>query len=156
MSATAYHEAGHIVAKLHFGFPIVRATVEASGDYHGAVEGPNIHIELAETSDDSCEIETAQRNFLVICFAGPEAQRAYDPDSVEPWHAAGDEESAVDALWHMGYHPDKLAAIDAELRLAAKEFVRTHWSQIDAVAKALLEKREMTGEELRRVLEAAA
>ncbi len=154
MSATAYHEAGHVVARWHFGFPIVHATIDASGDYHGAVEGPNIHIELAEQFNEGAE--QASRNFMVICFAGPEAQRAYDPDSVETWHADSDEERAGEALSHMGYPPERTQAIDAELRLEATEFVRAHWSQIDMVARALLERREMTGEELYRVLEVQA
>ncbi len=154
MSATAYHEAGHVVARWHFGFPVVRATIDASGDYHGAVEGANNHIELAEQFNEGAE--QASRNFMVICFAGLEAQRAYDPDSVETWHADSDEESAGEALWHMGYPPERTQAIDAELRLEATEFVRAHWSQIDMVARALLERREMTGEELYRVLEVQA
>jgi hypothetical protein len=150
LKATAYHEAGHAVARLYFGWPVVRAMIVESEGYHGAVEGPNIHIELAEHFAEGTE--QALRNFMVISFVGIEAQRLHNPASVEAGQEKKDEERVLDALWGMGYSPERLEAILAERRVAAKEFVPAHWGKIDRVAKALLVKREMTGEELRQVL----
>jgi hypothetical protein len=55
-------EAGHAVAGSISG-ACVRAMICRSEGYHGAVEGPNIHIELAEHFAEGTE--QALRNFML-------------------------------------------------------------------------------------------
>ena len=152
MTATAYHEAGHVVAHWLFGVPIERITIIEGDDYAGAVLGPALHIQLAEASDDSQEVVRKLRQAIVLYLAGVEAQHYYDPQTVQPWQSEEDLENTLEVLWHMGYLPERLEVIYRELSEEAVRLVRENWQRVQAVAAALLEHGEMTGADVYSLL----
>ena len=152
---TAYHEAGHAVAHWLFNFPIERVSIVSEDDHLGAVYGSAVHIEFAETADDSNEVEKKLKNAIIIYLAGGEAQRHFDADTVETWHEEEDRENALEVLWHLGYPSTTLEIMYQELFAETVQLVTDHWKHIETLALALVEERELTGERVIQLLSQA-
>ncbi len=90
LRATAYHEAGHMVAAWRMHVKIHTATIVPTEDYEGCVhhESPLRGIKLDVDGSDRAEIKA--NKMVLICLAGPAAQRHYNPrsldSSVRRWH----------------------------------------------------------------------
>jgi hypothetical protein len=140
---TAYHEAGHVIADLVFGYRSAYVTIrpEKSGEYEGVVYGST---------------RGRARNLAVILLAGIAASArmaGYDPWGEEP-RFDDDREDRADA----GSFIDNWAAfvsrtygepsvrekIRAETEQQTCELVEGNWKPVEAIAAALLEKETLT------------
>ncbi len=79
LEATAYHEAGHAVAAYKVGMKVKRLTIVPSGDALGSHQHhayfPGVNLEY----DSSPRAQRRAENFALVCFAGPAAQRRFNP-----------------------------------------------------------------------------
>jgi hypothetical protein len=127
----AYHEAGHAVAARQIGVSIVA-------------------VSLDETHTRHRLRDSAPRQRATVSYAGPIAEAEY-------CRLTSDE---CATLWQDAWHGDranieKLGLTDAErgkARARAQWLVATHWRKIDALATALVERGEMTGDEVNELL----
>jgi hypothetical protein len=91
-------------------------------------------------------------------LAGEVAQRRYNPRSVRWRHAESDRNQSLDILFKYSPYED---ALDVNhhyemLREWTVSLIEQHWHLVEAVAKALLEHRELSGTQVRAVIQAAS
>jgi hypothetical protein len=152
---TAYHEAGHAVARCRLRLPIKKVSIEENEDYQGIVlPGP-----LADSIDPESGNDLRTRDRLekeiITCYAGIAAERRVNRRT-PGWHAEADMELAVDwALYQHGGGP----VVDAYLRylrIRTDDYITSPlwWPAIEAVASALLDRQTLSGRDVRAVLRA--
>ncbi len=80
LSVTAYPEAGHMVAAWRMRLEIDEATIVPTENYQGRIvhESPLRGIQLDLDGSDRAEIKANKA--VLICLAGPAAQRRYAPN----------------------------------------------------------------------------
>jgi hypothetical protein len=144
LAATAYHEAGHAIARWHFGYPIDRVTITPAEDYAGAVGSASPLAELELDIDRSEETEQHMQQAVMVAFAGPEAQRRYDPAAFHGWQASVDYDEAMERLLWLGGTGERAMAICDVLSSKTKDLVEANWPSIEKLAAALLEHGELT------------
>jgi hypothetical protein len=103
--------------------------------------------------DDSLRgVDRAERH-IIVCFAGQLAQRKYAPHS--RWRSAGghDRAIAMELFWHVTSPDEKARNLQlALLWRKAELLVQQHWKTVQGLADALLERKTLTGKELRDVI----
>lgn len=155
LEATAHHEAGHAVIRWRLGYPITHASIIAKGRDKGEVEGANplgILDPHAEDVDDAL-LGDLMRSNVKITLAGPTAQERFDPASVEDVHSEKDREAVSDLIMRLSWSPESIQPVAEALKQETRELVEKHWQEVEGVARLLLKRREVTGEELTRFLE---
>jgi hypothetical protein len=134
---TAYHEAGHAVASLHFRFQLETVTIVVNEEENSRGsclgEGPTLESEDAEG--------------IVVLYAGAAAQRRFEP--VCDLASAGSDDDEADEL--LRFHPELK---EDELRERAETFIVDHWAEVEAVANALLAENTLKGEEVEVIVDA--
>jgi 8-oxo-dGTP pyrophosphatase MutT (NUDIX family) len=134
-AATAYHEGGHAVVGIHWNVPVRKVTIVPR-------EGDRGHIELDGDGGDPV-------GDLIATLAGPAASARIAA------RLGGRSDRAVAAQLAEGLAPpgaaDDLLNVAGE---AAREIVNDPetWRQVEAVAEALLERRTLTGEEVKQIM----
>lgn len=151
----AYHEAGHVVADFHLGLITHFATIKAEGDLLGSVQSPGQNGYVYRTKTDR---KTAVRDMIVSVYAGPEAERIFDP-GCNPLSWMQDE---IDAFAMLGEIPprgctyvgdDAYFAKLERLRRDARRLVHTHWADVVTIANALLERETLTGRDIEGLIQ---
>jgi hypothetical protein len=136
----AHHEAGHAVVGLVLEIPIRYAMIKPRGKIRGQVGyGPNKSPVFG----------------LIASLAGPQAQRRFAPRS--DWFGGGDMVVVQKAIY------GKRCKLTAKKKDSLLKFVAEHammfvdyfWADIKAVAKALLKRQRLTGEEVLHAIRAA-
>ncbi len=138
--ATAYHEAGHAVAAWSLGAKVYRASIVPRSDAHGSVQHSNPLRGTRLECDGSDRARLRAERAVVICLAGPEAQRRFNPRSWHSWHGQSDHALAVDSEEAASAHLKRL-----EYR--TRDLVTTHWPAIESLALELLNRGTVTGHE---------
>jgi hypothetical protein len=153
--ATAYHEAGHAVAAMAYGKGIRRqgATIVPAKGELGSVWMLK-HI----PGDPSVDLLTPRMRVrieedIIVSLAGGAAQRKFRPSSVRSYHARSDREAAIDLLMYIVGDERELKAYWRLLMVRTENFVRLpfRWMQIEAIAKALMEKKALGPGELKQI-----
>jgi hypothetical protein len=79
-AATAYHEAGHAVARWEFGLRVRRVSIVPSGASLGHVSYPNLPLSVYEAVECStptpAQLGRIERE-LIATLAGPEAEKQH-------------------------------------------------------------------------------
>ena len=96
LKATAYHEAGHAIARWQFRFMVYRATIITTGDEAGSVTGENPLRGINLENDGSDRARIRAEKAILISLAGPAAQRRYKPRSWRHHHGRADFECAAE------------------------------------------------------------
>lgn len=145
LAATAYHEAGHAVAAWRIGMTI-EGIVADVGVGHIITRGPR-----------GLYWREYLRRRLLMLYAGPEAQRWYEPASDMAADCAGDYSDAAN-LCVIAYGADSplLPLVQRVAELRTRTFVRQERTVIDAVAAALICRRHLTGTAALRIMREAA
>jgi hypothetical protein len=146
--ATAYHEAGHAVAATAYGKGIRRQGATIVPDLKGALG--SVWMRKHIPGDPSVAYSLTGRMRLrieediMVSLAGPIAQRCFRPSSVRSHHGRGDHEAAIDLLMYIVGDERELKAYWRLLMVRTENFVRLpfRWMQIEAIAKALMEKKD--------------
>jgi len=149
---TAYHEAGHLVIGMLFGFRCSSVSIrpdETRGSLGRVVplevHGGQVAVEISR--------EWVER-WLFVLFAGYAAEVRFAPDARDAARegARGDDEQADEHLERAGMANDSTRLL---LRARTAELVEQHWAAIESVARALLKHEEFDSDEARRICERA-
>jgi hypothetical protein len=155
--STAYHEAGHAVIDRKLGFQVKEVTIVSKKGAAGqermryACLG-RVHYDNPYGSITRCH------NWIIGAFAGEEAQRRYNPKSVRSHHAAHDRKAIGEILWRLhGENSELIKHVYRYLRAEARSLVAYPilWRQIEDLAKALIERKTLPGEEVSAILRAS-
>src|SRR5690242_796324 len=92
LQATAYHEAGHAAMALWHQIGLRRATIQA--DASTATAGLVHHEAVLRLADLKAlefgavtpQKERRAQKLIMVSFAGPLAQRKFNPRSLRSWH----------------------------------------------------------------------
>ena len=141
--ATAYHEAGHAFAAWVLGLPIKRISIRPDGDAKGFVQhrSPLAGIRLDIDNSDRARLKAEKA--ILICLAGPAAQRKFNPRSYRKHHAASDFDLAGDLALRLNSSGEAASAHLAWLQIRAADLVSARWHVVSAVARLLLEREEL-------------
>jgi hypothetical protein len=132
----SWHEAGHVVAAITFGIPVISVTINDARNPHllrGRYRPPH---------------DAGLEALCVLCLSGPESERAFCGD-IEPGADRTDLDMARRYLGHR-LGPLQLAAEIERHRASAERLVRTEWARrrITVIAEALLAHGTLSGEDI--------
>jgi len=147
---TAYHEAGHLVIGMLFGFRCSSVSIrpdETRGSL-GRVVPLGEHTGQAAVDLGRGSVE----RWLCVLFAGCAAEVRFAPDARDAAREAarGDNEQAEHYLERAGIANDSTRHL---LRTRTAELVEEHWATIESVARALLKHEEFEADEVERICE---
>ena len=131
-----YHEAGHAVAALAFGVPIIRVIVDSAAPamHRGRYKPP--------TADIGVEV------MATLCLAGPASEQLFCGEIIDGSDTTDIEMARGYLMDH--YNAVRLGAALARHRDAAEKQVRTPWARhrIELIASALLRRGCLNGDEI--------
>jgi hypothetical protein len=157
----AYHEAGHAVVSFCLGVRVRRATIVPDDDSAGHVqnerEKPSTYNGIDRGDPWHPSRLRAEKRVMVL-QAGEVAQRRYNPLSVRRGHFQDDRKKCVDLLRRYAPDEEKLDVMPHYrlLRHWTIYLIEQYWDLVEAVAKALLECRELSGTQVLDVIIRAA
>jgi ATP-dependent Zn protease len=134
--AVAYHEAGHVVIARGLGYTISFVTIIPDENTKGKTVPP----------DDE---ERRSDHQIIICFAGPAAQVEFAPHSPLCKHDVYDDQAKAAHVALCNKIDDTTRD---DLRHQARVLVRRHRARIEIVAKVLLERDTLQGQEVDALL----
>ncbi len=88
----------------------------------------------------------------VLLLAGFEAERRFDPEGARSEWANHDHHTAINLARYLTGSDATLEAYLAYVDVCARELVETHWSEIKAVAAALLKTPTLRGPAIREIV----
>ncbi|HVV53264.1 MAG TPA: hypothetical protein VHO06_26635 [Polyangia bacterium] len=141
LERTAYHEAGHFVASRALELDDTHSISIIPDDERGTA-GHAVTDSMERWVDERENPSPEKRKKLVVSLcAGFAAQRRFDPDEPEDNARAGAEDDFQKArLWG--------DALDLEQGLLeAHTLVTDHWATVEIVARALLIRKKLDGQE---------
>ena len=154
--ATAYHEAGRMVAAWRMRMKIHKATIVPAQDYAGCVhhDSPLRGINLEVDGSDRAEIKA--NKMVLICLAGPAAQRHYNPESLDSsvrrWHGKSDFDIALDLALRLASDNKVADAYLKWMQLRAEALIASNWKFVVAFANRLLERKTLEYREIRGLI----
>jgi len=147
---TAYHEAGHAVAAFALKVPVRQATIVPDGDILG-------HVRHSKLGGAGRNPRRAERR-VIIALAGDIAERHHNPHRRRG--DARDLGKAIDIIDRLARSDDHLKKWFhrkkwlAELEKEAADLILSDrwWPTVEAVAKALVQRRTLTGKEVASIV----
>lgn len=154
--ATAYHEAGHMVAAWRLGMKIRRATIIPAEDYAGKVhhESPLKGINLEIDGSDRAEMKADKA--VLICLAGPVTQRCFRPTSWRRHHGRSDYDLATDLALRLHGDGEMATAYLGWMSKRAERLVSTNWKFVEAFAASLLAKHTLAASDVPKIIQQVA
>ncbi|MFB3901922.1 MAG: hypothetical protein ACE15E_00575 [Acidobacteriota bacterium] len=153
LQSIAYHEAGHAVMAWWHGLAIRKATIVPHKDYLGSVT----HFKKLLPTDET-DLRPSQRDLLerriMVLLSGPEAERKFRGHYSHKG-SGHDRHYAFDHLASLtGPSEDELNTYMKLLWLRTRRILdfAPVWACVTAVANALLEKRSLTGSEIKALI----
>ena len=153
LRSTAYHEAGHAVMAWHEGLSINEISIVPDHKSSGRIIHANplrgIHLDMDNSNRARIRAESAIR----VALAGPIAQRHYNPRGFQHRHAESDYELAKDRILYITGSGEEANAYMNLLEIQTRQIVTgLHWSLVDYLAKALLERQRLSRKEIRATI----
>jgi ATP-dependent Zn protease len=160
----AIHESGHAVISLVLGQPLWKVQINpqdgtgicyATPPSAASLESNSLAFADACAGWQSVGVTDGERRFLatesVVLAAGGAAQRQYNPSAdARMWLSDDYKIEAVANIVHD--EPDRARRFAVRQRKQAEALVVRHRSEIAAVAAALAEKLELTGDRVRTIV----
>jgi ATP-dependent Zn protease len=155
---TAYHEAGHAVVALELGFPPQRLSIVPNDKNEGRLIAP-----WPEGFDEFSEdFEEVLRRRLVVLFAGVKSEELFterptDPDdpNLDPRSRDSDADLASDLVLRlMSETGDQDLEIASRAQDEAEAILQKKQAKVERLAKALVEHKELSGDDLVSIIEA--
>lgn len=144
LRATAVHEAGHVVAAQNGRLKIRTVSIVASGDAAGQVEheSPLRGIRLDVDGSDRARLKAERA--IIICLAGPIAQRRYAPRSWRNHHGCADHEMATDLASRVTGSARSAEAYLRWLEQVTADLIEGQWRRVVFVADYLLKNQRLS------------
>lgn len=159
----AYHEAGHVVACYLLHIPFINVSIIKNEDSNGRFEiGMNHLNAVAHKLFTASRLDTNGLKFLyndfIMYLSGYAAvevltDRPYKFDNRDLVKGS-DIRKVSDDLLTLGY-TDQTDKVN-ELRSEALTLVKQNWAAVEAVAAALLEKKELSSKQAREIIRQAS
>jgi hypothetical protein len=89
---------------------------------------------------------------IIVCLAGPEAQRRHSPRSWRSYHGAGDHEKAADLVLSLNGSDEAANADLKRLSIVTRDEIAVLWPLVEKVAHALVARRTLTASEVKSLL----
>jgi len=153
LEATAYHEAGHVIAAWQFRRHISLVTIKPDEDSVGSTFANLVKgIANLDCGDVSPAVQRRVENYAIIHLAGPAAQRKYNARSVRLHHRESDRTKVCTILSYLCEPTQEvLRAYYHLMDLRARAVVQNpiNWQAIGILAQELLRRRTIAGKDLR-------
>jgi len=153
----AHHEAAHAVVAVALDVPLDKVTIALSEDVAGSTSyPPPMFVDDPDSTPGSRD--NLARGMVTVCYAGRPADRRrgceeeykYERDYAIAWGLLLDYVRVGGA----GYVGDVVyESLSHVLRRKAESYVTAEWPKVEALARALLERKTMTWQEVRAVVE---
>lgn len=143
---TAHHEAGHAVAAIVLGVPVRHATIiPDEPDAQGRTLG---HVRFRSGDAD---LPSLGHRLLIVTLAGPAAQRRFAPRSPIRANAVCDFHHARLDSETCSSSPAAARSLHRWAQHEARALVAREWLVVEHVAAALIERRTLSGDEIRDI-----
>ena len=154
LESTAYHEAGHAVAAWRYGVRTKRLSIVPEPSFAGQHVRHPYFGGINQEWGSSPRAQRRVENMVLVCCAGPAAQRRFNPKGFRNYHAEGDWYQAINLLSHLTGDDEILSAYFKLIDLRARKFVAqpSVWPLIEGLAETLLEREHLTGMEVRAII----
>lgn len=133
----AYREAGHAVVAYILGVKVRRVSIAAD---------PGVMIEQLGTDERA----------ICVGLAGPYAQRRFAPQSEwrckAPRNQPDDLANVAELITRMHGRGDVARKYRAYVRARAERLLEENWLQLETVARGLLERHAITGDEMAELM----
>jgi ATP-dependent Zn protease len=150
----AVHEAGHAVAATHFGIGFDHVTIIPNAEFPqgGRVKMHPVpsYASSSKTKNDPPAMRFWE-NYLIMTLAGPAAHKKRHPYAHWGSYAMSDLGQYNHLSEDMHSDRDVRNAYYNYIAARAKAFVETYWHDIEAVARALVERGTLSDEEVRAI-----
>ncbi len=157
IEALAYHEAGHAVLCWEERVRLKGASIVPDRTSAGRITHSHPLKGINPELDSSTHSRVRMEKMVRILLAGTIAQRKFNAKGYRHYHGRQDHERATDLLMHYTGSTEEVEAyinlLYVQTRLALD--LPWLWMAVIAVAKALLDKGELTGRETRAIIEQA-
>jgi hypothetical protein len=156
--AVAYHEAGHTVAAWVYGFKLKKVTIVPKANALGSMSSDaRLHFRTLKNGNPSGATIGRYHERVVSMLAGRAAQRRFKPQSIHSSRASSDLASATVILTLLHGDGEERKHAYRYLEARAQKLVShpQRWRMIQDLAKALIERQTMTGDEVEATLRAS-
>lgn len=147
---TAYHEAGHAVMAQLCGQRITEVEIIGDAEHSGSVRSLRIHEE--QESDVDPSIPTAPTERLLLCLVAGMVAEAMVSGHRSWDEGCKDLDTAVRLAMQVVGDCERVLPFLELAREHTESLLRINWPAVERLADALMERRRMTGEEVRRLL----
>ena len=153
--ATAYHEAGHaVIARyLHVGFKNV--TVVPGEDYFGKLVLKRERARQRAFQTAEYEVTPRRRDAvkkeIIILLGGPYAQMRFNPRCRVQDVESTDIDNAMKLVSYLVGSEHQHKAYWVYMEACVKDLLSMHWKEIEAVAIALIEKRTLSEDDVKKI-----
>jgi ATP-dependent Zn protease len=147
LRATAYHEAGHIVITLVLGRKVKSASIIATAEHHGIVHHENLFRGIRLDIDNSNRARLRAAEAIMILLAGGIAQQRFMLRSLRAHHVGSDNAKIFDSASNVCGSEDEAYAFIEWLSVRTCDLLNLHWSTVERIAAALIERKQLTGKE---------
>ena len=156
LQSTAHHEAGHAVAANTCSIATRKLSIIPKDGSHGRfTPGPYIiGIKKLEFCEVTPRVQRTLENRALISLAGPAAERRFNPKGYRRIYGKGDYDHACMMLERASHSDSELKTYFRLIEIRAEKLVENplQWLQIQGVAKALLERGELSGKMVKEVI----
>jgi hypothetical protein len=144
MTAIAYHEAGHAIVSQRLGVLVKRVSIIPEEDTAGSCTHNNILRGTQLDVDDSDRGRVRAEKTIMICLAGPIAQRLWRARSVRKYHAGADYARAADLAIRCNGSAKQVDAHLKWLEIRTEDMLKLLWPAVQALVADLLQNGTMT------------
>ena len=154
----AHHEAGHAVAAFHIGAEIKQISIMGLGEEANKVEQSPYFSdnELNKLTWENLpgSLRENLENYAFTSLVGPWAQKKFNPKGYRKRQVEGDYFIAVKLLSKIKKDEEILGYYFKMIDLEARNFVqdKTKWSEIQRLALVLLDRGNITSEEVSKTI----
>jgi ATP-dependent Zn protease len=139
LEGTAYHEAGHAVVALLLGFSVEGIGIDDQGGY--CIWNETLYVNQDVFPEHWAAVNLAGSVAKEIATGEPDSDRVSQDDLIVRSLSLGTE---------------GLEELLSRARAQAEEILRTAWSIVQTLARALLEYRQLQGEQIQDLVLSAA
>jgi hypothetical protein len=151
MREIAHHEAGHAVAAFRDNYSVIKE-IWISPHLIDGRYGNTVRINSVANKDlTDAENQKWHEDEMIICCAGPEAERRFNPKRQK---MAASDRHELDRLIDsaVGLSQQEREALARHAKVNANALVYREWPAIERVAAALFDRGNLTGDDVARLI----